>query len=71
MRYESDHGTLWDWIWKLKIPPKIRNFVWRVCHEIIPTRVALMRRQVGTGYGMYGTTGTDGFMARSWGKCRR
>lgn len=38
----------WDWIWELRIPPKVRMFIWRACHEILPTRVGLMRRHVGT-----------------------
>lgn len=37
-----------DWIWDLKVPPKVRTFLWRACHEIIPTRAALTRRHVGT-----------------------
>lgn len=32
----------------MKVPPKVRIFLWRACHEILPTRIALMRRQVGT-----------------------
>lgn len=41
-------SPLWDWIWELKVPPKVRTFIWRACHEILPTRVALMRRHVGS-----------------------
>lgn len=38
----------WKWIWKLRVPPKVRNFLWRACHDIIPTRAALFRRRVGS-----------------------
>jgi hypothetical protein len=27
----------WQGIWRLKVPPKIRNLVWRICRNIIPT----------------------------------
>lgn len=40
--------SLWKWIWALQVPPKIRKFLWRACHEIIPTRTALVRRHVGS-----------------------
>jgi len=33
-------------IWKLKVPPKIRNFVWRVCRDCFPTRVRLLSRGI-------------------------
>ena len=36
----------WCGIWKLKIPPKIKNMVWRVCCECLPTQVRLNRRGV-------------------------
>lgn len=38
----------WKWIWKLRVPPKVCNFLWRACHDIIPTRAALFRRRVGS-----------------------
>ncbi|MBA0618692.1 hypothetical protein Godav_027997 [Gossypium davidsonii] len=31
------HRLFWKMIWQLKIIPKIRNFAWRVGHEILPT----------------------------------
>jgi hypothetical protein len=36
----------WRIIWKAKIPPKVKNFIWRVGHNCIPTRVKLSRRGV-------------------------
>lgn len=29
----------WLSIWKLKVPPKVRNCIWRVCKNVLPTRV--------------------------------
>jgi hypothetical protein len=36
----------WNSIWKLKLPPKIKNFLWRVCRACLPTRVILHSRGV-------------------------
>lgn len=41
-----DEKRFWCRIWKLKIPPKVRNFVWRACTDILPTRANLYRRKV-------------------------
>ncbi|XP_075655192.1 uncharacterized protein LOC142625413 [Castanea sativa] len=39
-------STLWNKLWTLNIPPKVRNFVWRACSNILPTRANLARRRV-------------------------
>lgn len=31
----------WGFIWKLKVPPKIKNLVWQICRKSLPTRVRL------------------------------
>lgn len=36
----------WEGLWGLKIPSKIKVFMWRACEAIIPTRVNLQRRGV-------------------------
>ena len=28
---------MWNRIWQLHVPPKVRNFVWRACSDILPT----------------------------------
>lgn len=28
----------WNWLWKINVPPKVQTFLWRACHEIIPSR---------------------------------
>lgn len=33
-----------DTIWKLKVPPKVRNFLWRLGRNCIPTRDVLISR---------------------------
>lgn len=37
---------VWNRIWKLPIPPKVRNFVWRDSSDILPTRANLVRWKV-------------------------
>ncbi|KAL3833965.1 hypothetical protein ACJIZ3_008701 [Penstemon smallii] len=36
----------WKWIWSLRVPPKVKIFLWRFCHNALPTRMALSRRGV-------------------------
>ena len=38
--------THWRKIWKLNVPPKVCNFIWRACSNILPTRESLHRRRV-------------------------
>ncbi|KAL0444053.1 UNVERIFIED_CONTAM: hypothetical protein Slati_2128000 [Sesamum latifolium] len=39
----------WKFIWKAKVPPKIRMFVWRACRDSLPTVANLARRGVKVG----------------------
>ncbi|KAL0405575.1 UNVERIFIED_CONTAM: hypothetical protein Slati_3871400 [Sesamum latifolium] len=34
----------WNFIWKSQVPHKVRTFVWRACHEAMPTVMNLARR---------------------------
>ena len=36
----------WKKIWKEQVPNKVRNFGWRACQNIIPTKMNLYHRQV-------------------------
>ncbi|XP_012853795.1 PREDICTED: uncharacterized protein LOC105973319 [Erythranthe guttata] len=38
----------WNVIWNLKLPPKIRIFLWRACNSILPTNEELFRRKIST-----------------------
>ena len=38
--------NLWHSIWSLQIPPKTRHFLWRACHESLPTRRNLHHRYI-------------------------
>ena len=38
--------SCWNLIWKLKMPPKVKNFVWRMCRGCFPTCARLSSRGV-------------------------
>ena len=38
--------ALWKLIWGLKCPSKIRNFAWRACKNILPTKTRLRDRHI-------------------------
>ncbi|KAF5471784.1 hypothetical protein F2P56_008554 [Juglans regia] len=37
---------VWRTIWKLKVPPATKVFLWRACSEVLPTLANLKRRKV-------------------------
>ena len=37
---------VWKKIWYLQVPPKFKNFLWRACHNVLPTKQALLKRKV-------------------------
>jgi ribonuclease HI len=36
----------WNLIWKTRAPPKVKNFVWRLCRNCLPTRLRLNQKGV-------------------------
>jgi hypothetical protein len=36
----------WDRIWRLKVPPKVKNLLWRICRGCLPTRARLLDKGV-------------------------
>ncbi|KAL6555626.1 hypothetical protein OROHE_007298 [Orobanche hederae] len=41
----------WSTIWKLKVDPKVRNFIWRSLRNVLPVCSVLQRRAVDVGDG--------------------
>ena len=37
---------MWTKLWMLNTPPKVRNFVWRACSDILPTRANLLHHKI-------------------------
>ncbi|KAK9991446.1 hypothetical protein SO802_026431 [Lithocarpus litseifolius] len=42
----SDMQKVWQALWRLKVPNRIKIFGWRLCHGILPTWVNLARRRI-------------------------
>ncbi|KAF7834626.1 intron-binding protein aquarius-like [Senna tora] len=40
----QEQSFLWKTIWNSRVPPKIRNFIWRLCNNAVSTGVNLHRR---------------------------
>ena len=38
----------WDRLWKLEIPPKVKNFIWRLCDGCLPIRTKLVFRGISS-----------------------
>ncbi|KAF7837557.1 reverse transcriptase [Senna tora] len=39
-------SSLWKWIWNLGIPPKVKNFLWRLCSNALPSLNNLSKRRI-------------------------
>ena len=40
-----EEKRFWSRIWKLNVPPKVWNFVWRACTDILPTHANLYHKK--------------------------
>ena len=38
--------SLWKSVWQLRCPNKIKNFIWRACKDILPTKTKLRDRKI-------------------------
>lgn len=36
-------SSIWKSIWRAKVPPKVRIFIWKLSQDVIPTKVNLAR----------------------------
>ncbi|XP_031120339.1 uncharacterized protein LOC116023477 [Ipomoea triloba] len=43
--------TKWDHIWKMKVPPKFKNFIWRCVRNILPVCEVLQTKGIWIGGG--------------------
>nr|POF24136.1 putative ribonuclease h protein [Quercus suber] len=44
----NDEKQLWNGIWSMRVPPKVKTLLWRACREAIPTMSALFHRTIST-----------------------
>lgn len=40
----SGVSHIWKHVWDLSVPPRVKTFLWRVCHNILPTLDNLQKR---------------------------
>ena len=43
---DSNLRYFWKKVWRLPVPHKVKHFLWRACHDILPTKANLMQRKV-------------------------
>jgi ribonuclease HI len=43
----SATNPVWKIIWKLKVPSKVKKFIWRALHGILPLKSILINRHIG------------------------
>jgi hypothetical protein len=41
-----DIRDFWKLVWSLPAPSMLKNFVWKVCHNFIPTRENLFQKSI-------------------------
>lgn len=46
----SSVHSIWSSIWAVKVPPKVKLFVWKACHDILPTRMKLFEKGISHSY---------------------
>ena len=39
-------SSIWTFIWALDIPNAEKNFLWKACHDILPTKANLCKRKI-------------------------
>jgi hypothetical protein len=44
--YQFDLYLIWNRIWGRKVPNSLKNFLWRACHDTLPTRDNLKCRGI-------------------------
>lgn len=57
---EEENNNTWSTIWNIEVPGKLKNFVWRLAQDSIPTTSLLHRRHISTSksYPFYGRDDT-------------
>lgn len=58
LRLDASYGVEGNWkkLWALMVPPKVKLFLWRAAHNILPTKIRLISKgmEVGEECGMCG-----------------
>lgn len=43
---QDTQRSFWKGIWRMRVPNKIKHFIWRVCNNALPTKCNLVRRHI-------------------------
>jgi len=41
-----DFYEVWKTIWKLKVPAITKNFLWKICNNLLPTKENLFKKNI-------------------------
>lgn len=66
---ESDNALealVWKILWDLKVPPKVKHFLWRAAYEILPTKDHLWSKQILVDPGVLFVVQTENPHIISW-----
>jgi hypothetical protein len=39
------YEVMWKTLWKIQVPPVLRNFSWKMCNNLLPTKDNLFRKK--------------------------
>jgi hypothetical protein len=45
---KGESADFWKWLWSINAPPVVKNFAWRISHDLLPTKHNLFRRQIAS-----------------------
>lgn len=43
---DTQNRLFWRKVWRLQLPDKVINFIWRACNNVLPTATELLKKKV-------------------------
>ena len=44
--FQQHHPSFWNQVWNIKVPQKIKLFLWKICQNAIPVKDNLFKRKL-------------------------